>query len=1017
MYSNWHIQMFQALRKAVSGNYAKDPRNSLVQDEYRKKNLKEYLVLHIKQLQKRHIHGEQIIERNDEDAANLCQALEAILLHEYRMQSISIPNINNINLRMMFTEGIKTDDAIISIAFWDLLKEVTHNDVITELKHLVVTTEVGLCRAWIRLALNDGLLVSYLGNILSNQSQLKRFYGVNAFLMDTELPYILKELLQGVMHFEFQLNYNSSKLNTWDKKTLQLAGVVEYVSKDNDVGNHIHNSPQSNIKTFSFTDTRSNEGISSKIDSSHGNIVRHTSTSRDSVTEQPKSNVRNVIARIVLKPELESHADYLVGTEGKSEVKSNAKVLNPEGTENSLTRYQNKNDVMANLRTSPNNEDKNLLTYKNNGNKNIFTSKDNGDEQLSSSKNNGDKILPTYGHDGSENTSTSGDLSFKNNGDKSISMLRSDEYSSIEAIADITQKTDGDTTTCKNHGDTSAPTSKNNGDASLPNSKNDVDTNAQNYKNDGDTNAPNCKNDGDTNAPNCKNDGDTSAPPKNEEYIVNNISKLNNVINNVSGNVRNLVVPKTVKIVFPKHSLKNDNEDVTVERDIVKSMSISENKCIETFPKGCNLQKPAEITEEKVGSGVDAIVDVIEDSSEGNNQKLNEDILPGNRLNGMGWSGWSSTFDNTNDIGGSTETDGFDSPDSDCNNGLNESFGSILQIYGNSPNYVPAEYLKMQNDGFNTDNETSLQEETELLNESNNSLMKADSQLIHLNFEVVPLDSIQGHTDNKVLSSLKQLTEIATETGLDKQSFCCQYCGVLIGLIYGPYRVCRYDGAYYCYDCHNSEEHIIPARVIQDWDFRKYKVSKYNKLFLMKIEEEPLFHMDEINSLLYDVAPDLKEMKYLRIQLQHIKEYVQTCRQEVAEDFRRRLWPREYLCDDIHQYSLLDLLQVYNGQQAHHLRKIITQFSKHIYKCTLCCQKGFICEYCHDNTIIYPFQVSIAVQCQGCLATFHKKCRQDKRCPKCVRIRLRFQSKGKTENETDRLLVTQKEQSNNRDIL
>ena len=39
----------------------------------------------------------------------------------------------------------------------------------------------------------------------------------------------------------------------------------------------------------------------------------------------------------------------------------------------------------------------------------------------------------------------------------------------------------------------------------------------------------------------------------------------------------------------------------------------------------------------------------------------------------------------------------------------------------------------------------------------------------------------------------------------------------------------------------------------------------------MKIEEEPLFHMDELNSLLYEVVPDLKAMKNIRTQLQHIK--------------------------------------------------------------------------------------------------------------------------------------------------
>lgn len=77
--------MFQALRKVVSGNYAKDPRTTLVQDEYRKKILKENLSLNIRTLLKRQVEQRCVIERNDEDADNICQAVEAIFLHEYQV--------------------------------------------------------------------------------------------------------------------------------------------------------------------------------------------------------------------------------------------------------------------------------------------------------------------------------------------------------------------------------------------------------------------------------------------------------------------------------------------------------------------------------------------------------------------------------------------------------------------------------------------------------------------------------------------------------------------------------------------------------------------------------------------------------------------------------------------------------------------------------------------------------------------------------------------------------------------
>ena len=42
---------------------------------------------------------------------------------------------------------------------------------------------------------------------------------------------------------------------------------------------------------------------------------------------------------------------------------------------------------------------------------------------------------------------------------------------------------------------------------------------------------------------------------------------------------------------------------------------------------------------------------------------------------------------------------------------------------------------------------------------------------------------------------------------------------------------------------------------------RFVSVTKMAKSFLMKIEEEPLFHIDEINPTLYNAVPDLNGVK------------------------------------------------------------------------------------------------------------------------------------------------------------
>lgn len=89
-----------------------------------------------------------------------------------------------------------------------------------------ITTEVGQCRAWIRLALNDCLLSSYLMTIRQDSFSLKSYYRVNAFLRDGELLDVAQRLIEGVEAFKtFTLPFNSSLLNTWPLPSLILAGI------------------------------------------------------------------------------------------------------------------------------------------------------------------------------------------------------------------------------------------------------------------------------------------------------------------------------------------------------------------------------------------------------------------------------------------------------------------------------------------------------------------------------------------------------------------------------------------------------------------------------------------------------------------------------------------------------------------------------------------------------------------------------------------------------------------------
>ncbi|KAM4561854.1 pleckstrin homology domain-containing family M member 3 isoform 1-T2 [Fundulus diaphanus] len=238
-------------------------------------------------------------------------------------------------------------------------------------------------------------------------------------------------------------------------------------------------------------------------------------------------------------------------------------------------------------------------------------------------------------------------------------------------------------------------------------------------------------------------------------------------------------------------------------------------------------------------------------------------------------------------------------------------------------------------------------------------------------------------------SFLSILTCLAVEKGLTAQSFRCAGCQRPVGLSKGKAKVCHYSGWYYCQSCHQDNSFLIPARLLHNWDTSKHKVSKQAKEFLEFVYEEPLLDVQQLNPCLYEHCDALSTVLRLRQQLQSLRAYLFSCRATIAEDLRRRIFPREYLLQHIHLYSLADLQQVIDGKLAPFLSKVIKFASSHVFSCSLCREKGFICELCQNGQVIYPFQENVTRRCDGCGAVFHAECRQKAQpCPRCVRREL-----------------------------
>ena len=105
--------------------------------------------------------------------------------------------------------------------------------MIAELEKLsFVSTNVGRCRAWLRLALNHGLVECYLVSLFREGSKLQAHYQPSALILNPEEREVLISYLQGLASLTFDLSYKSAVLNEWTTTPLALAGLCPAAQAD-----------------------------------------------------------------------------------------------------------------------------------------------------------------------------------------------------------------------------------------------------------------------------------------------------------------------------------------------------------------------------------------------------------------------------------------------------------------------------------------------------------------------------------------------------------------------------------------------------------------------------------------------------------------------------------------------------------------------------------------------------------------------------------------------------------------
>ncbi|CAH1183323.1 unnamed protein product [Phaedon cochleariae] len=223
-----------------------------------------------------------------------------------------------------------------------------------------------------------------------------------------------------------------------------------------------------------------------------------------------------------------------------------------------------------------------------------------------------------------------------------------------------------------------------------------------------------------------------------------------------------------------------------------------------------------------------------------------------------------------------------------------------------------------------------------------------------------------------------------------KQNYRCAGCSMRVAPKYATrFRYCEYLGRYFCTGCHTNQLALIPGRVLQKWEFKRYPVSTFSYRLLEQMYTDPLFRIFELNKNIGKKAKTILMCRRLRIGLSYLKDFILTCK--YSEDIHDRLEEMSASLTDPDVYSMEDLVKVQNGEMIARLKHLVEICCKHTAECKLCLARGFICEICNVDQVIFPWQMRIVVRCDKCGSCYHQTCWNPatKPCEKCLRIQKR----------------------------
>uniref|UniRef100_A0A671Y0I7 Pleckstrin homology domain containing, family M (with RUN domain) member 1 n=1 Tax=Sparus aurata TaxID=8175 RepID=A0A671Y0I7_SPAAU len=1053
--------------------------------------IKERLAQSLKALQKRYVTSDAVVTSEDGDANLLCCALEAIFIHGIKSKYVRTESGGR---------SRKGDRGPLPQPFfWSLLKSVTHRDVITELEKIsFVGTDVGRCRAWLRLALNHGLLECYLASLFREDSKLRAHYQPSALLLNAEEREVLLSYLQGLASLTFSLSYKSAVLNEWTTTPLALAGLCPVLQADVlDLpvnGGDLHNSKPTYKESW---DTASQSSSSSDAqDMQRGCPV--VMLARGSNVLQGGGNALN-------------SSNLSLDTTGSSQLSSS---LSSDGllqgqdprspTGEQWSSYDLEAPIGVNISTKrPQKDSQN--EFRESGHcsqdsmrEDSFVSS-TGPDQFSetaifSGSDSETQGPPTPSQDQPPNSVLSdsepppppSEENHVNDSSSEVCLSAPSELhldmNMLSTVSEPEEKVDTtgfqENTQPVQEEKEAETTEKSTEEPSVHQPpRRSTSILSRKLSSDSLSNSRSWISEDDIYKPHLEevSDHEEAPPPPAPTAEIKVSQSAPSVVHR-----RQIGQANPFRGLLKLGHLERRNA-MGLWRDYYCELSpfefrlylnAEERTCYDncsllrcedahiTSPEGrFELAFPGKRLFLRAGNRdeaedwVDRIVEAVNKCRPASHADDHWEVLQPYSENGVDVASPSSSPSSperlsSSDTGTSGGQEAPPPPPQEFNwtrtaDVETDAIKEAVLYFSVDPEartWVPLvfslslEALK----GFRIHEGRKLLRQNhsieeirdvvpdvslggpaffKLLTVKDTLRLRAENADEARSWRVLvrgALDSylesgedggsgvsavaqlgVTGNLHRLVQHRLKEdgallahLCTVPSEKGLDTQSFKCAGCPQQIGPSRGRARLCHFSGQHYCESCHRGDTTVIPSRMVHNWDLTRREVSKKAMQLLAQVGQEPLLNLEQLNPELVTHADSMSQAHSLRQRLRLLGDYLLTCRSGACKKLQARMKQRTYLLESSHLYSVMDLRQIAEGEYAAYLMTLCQYASNHVFHCDLCTQRGFICQICRTDDIIFPFQFDSTTRCKDCKTVFHLTCKAPgDPCPRCQRMR------------------------------